>query len=553
MRLFSLLAAFFISATLLAQTFPVVPIYNNGTDAQRINYVVLSDGYTSGELDDFVTDATNISDQLFDKSPFLEYASFFNIYAIKVPSAESGADHPGTANEDSSGPLFPVASVDTYFGSTFDSYSIHRLLVPTNSGSIYSVLANNYPGYDQIIVLVNSPHYGGSGGVFATTSLHSSAPEIAIHEIGHSFAGLADEYWAGDFYAAEKPNMTAQSNPALAKWSDWVGENGVGLYAHNGSPTATNWYRPHQNCEMRILDRQFCSVCKERIIDVIYGLTDPIDSYLPATSDVTYTGSPLNFSLDLVLPAPNTLKVEWVLNGSPIASYTDNIMLNGSDLPLLNNTLIANITDTTFLSKSYHPASGYAFSVSWNIENTNLPIDLTAFQAIGKESHVELSWQVAQENEVKKYEIERSEDAIHFEKILEVAAAGSGDELHSYSAIDATPLPGKSYYRLKIIEQTGNFEYSEIRTVNRVEKFFFKIYPNPVQDQIFMSYQLNATIQEVTATLFDATGQNLKQLKMTGKKGTHISQMDISDIPAGVYYLHFGKAGYERIIEVVKE
>jgi hypothetical protein len=82
--------------------------------------------------------------------------------------------------------------VDNYFGSAFDSYNIHRLLVPTKTFAINNVLATNVPNYDQVVILVNSPYYGGSGGQFATSSTHTSANEIAIHEIGHSFVGLID-------------------------------------------------------------------------------------------------------------------------------------------------------------------------------------------------------------------------------------------------------------------------------------------------------------------------------------------------------------------------
>src|SRR5258708_7869266 len=90
--------------------------------------------------------------------------------------------------------VFNVDSV-IYFGSTFNYAGIDRLLVPVNSSHIYSVLANNFPQYDQVFVVVNSTKYGGSGGFAATASINSSSAEIAIHEMGHSFAALRDEYW----------------------------------------------------------------------------------------------------------------------------------------------------------------------------------------------------------------------------------------------------------------------------------------------------------------------------------------------------------------------
>ncbi len=219
---------------LVGQTFPVTAIVNNGANDKYINFVMLGDGYKSNQQSTFITDATNITSDLFSQSPFLEYKNFFNVYAIEVPSNESGADHPGTAT-DVIEPAFAIQDVDNYFGSTFDAFGIHRLLVPMNSANVHSVLANNFPAYDQVMVIINSPHYGGSGGWLASTSTNAAANEIAIHEIGHSFAGLADEYWAGDQYANEKPNMTQESNPSLVKWKNWMNINNVGIYPYGSS------------------------------------------------------------------------------------------------------------------------------------------------------------------------------------------------------------------------------------------------------------------------------------------------------------------------------
>ena len=82
-----------------AQVFPVETIMNNGLNANRINLVYLSDGYTSGQLSTFITNTNSINDGMFIQTPFTQYKSFFNAYAVKVPSVESGAVHPGTASD----------------------------------------------------------------------------------------------------------------------------------------------------------------------------------------------------------------------------------------------------------------------------------------------------------------------------------------------------------------------------------------------------------------------------------------------------------------------
>ena len=371
------------STSIFAQTFPVSSIFNNGADNKRVNFVLLGDGYTSSQQTDFINDATNITNDLFNESPFKEYKNFFNTYAIEVPSQQSGASHPGTAT-DVSEPVIPITNVTNRFGSSFDAFNIHRLLVPSNSSEILTVLGNNFPSYDQVLMVVNSDEYGGSGGVWATSSTHSSAGQIAIHEIGHSFAGLADEYWAGDVYAAEKPNMTQTTDPNTVKWADWMNIGNVGIYQHGTTGLQASWYRPHQNCKMRFLSSPFCGVCSESIIDKIYSLVTPIDDFTPANANLTFTGTPIDFNLSLVLPSPNTISVDWQLNGSSVGSNAS-VTLGANDFSQSNNTLTAIVTDNTTLSKSYLPASGYVFTKTWTISNNTSSIgEVVLDDKIGK-------------------------------------------------------------------------------------------------------------------------------------------------------------------------
>ena len=160
--IFALFPTLFLSSH--AQVFDVDTIQYSGNIHQRINLVILSDGYQEHELDKFIEDAKDFSDTFFSGTPYKEYRSFFNVFAIRVPSNESGANHPGTAT-DVTEPAHPIKEVDNYFGSTFDYYNIHRLLYPENTIAITNVLASNFPSYDQVVVLVNTPYYGGSGGL----------------------------------------------------------------------------------------------------------------------------------------------------------------------------------------------------------------------------------------------------------------------------------------------------------------------------------------------------------------------------------------------------
>ncbi len=355
-----------------AQLFTVDTLLFNGNSNDRINLVILADGYQSNELNQFIIDANSFKNDFFGQSPYSNYANYFNVFTISVPSVESGASHPGTAT-DVTEPAHPISSVNNYFGSTFDYFDIHRLLVATNNTAINTVLANNFPNYDQVLVLVNTPYYGGSGGSVATTSLDAAANEIAIHEIGHSFVGLIDEYYAGDIYAREGINMTAESDPTLAKWSNWSGSNGISTYQHCCGGNSSNWYRPHQNCKMRYLNSPFCAVCKEGTIEKIHDLISPIEGFQPTNTTLIPTAYPFPFKLDLIKPIPNTLKTEWTINNSVFQSNTDSIEVFAASLNIGSNAVEVSIEDTSaFLRVNNH---FHYYTVSWTINNSIVGIE----------------------------------------------------------------------------------------------------------------------------------------------------------------------------------
>ncbi|WP_103069667.1 T9SS type A sorting domain-containing protein [Aquimarina sediminis] len=353
------------SQMIFSQVFDQEVIFSSGAIEDRINIVILGDGYQSSELAKFITDASNMTNSLFSESPYKEYKEYFNVYAIKVPSNESGVTHPGTAT-DVTEPDHPVSSVDNYFGSTFDYYNIHRLLVATNQTAITTVLANNFPNYDAVMILANSPYYGGSGGAYAVSSLEASAEQIMIHELGHSFGGLSDEYYAGDIYAAENINITKETNPALVKWKNWIGQKEIGIYQHCCGGESASWYRPHENCKMRFLNAPFCAVCVEGTIEKIHSLTSPIVSYSPDnTSPIEDLGA-MDFEVSLINPIPNTLNVSWQLNQEVVGNQTS-IKITKGELIEGNNELQVIVTDNTSLLRVNNHETIHFNAVLWNI------------------------------------------------------------------------------------------------------------------------------------------------------------------------------------------
>lgn len=364
-----------------AQIFDIENIKNSGDDSKRINLVILSDGYQVDELPKFITDVTNFTNAMFSQSPFLEYADYFNVYAIKVPSNESGADHPATANDVNETAATPVF-VDTYFNATFDAFGYHRYLfygidyttAASAEAKINSVLADNFPGYDQALLLVNTTAYGGTGGKFPIASI--SGFDLAIHELGHSLFNLKDEYYGGDVYVGEAINMTQQSDPSLVKWKNWIGTNGTGIYAHGSSGISATWFKPrHQGCKMEQLNKPFCSVCKEGIIEKIHSIISPIDSYAPNENTISSPSFPLDFNLNLINPTNNSLENDWTLNGSNFANNVDGISLIETDLLEGINTVTAMVNDaTSFVDVDNHETL-HVYMVTWSINYSTLGIN----------------------------------------------------------------------------------------------------------------------------------------------------------------------------------
>ncbi|WP_284461739.1 M64 family metallopeptidase [Chryseobacterium sp.] len=362
-----LLLFLLVESSCFGQVFEKVPLLQNGSNDKRIVIAVLGDGFTSAQQTSFVSSAQSTINYLFTKSPYTEYKNYFNAYAVKVVSAETGVKHPGTAT-DVTEPVIPVSNPNNYLGSTFD-VGVHRCIYSNTTNKVGQVLAANIPDYDITYVLGNSTEYGGCGGTYAFASLNGSASEIVVHELGHSFGKLADEYWfAGSL---ESPNKTQNSNPATIKWKNWVGLNSVGVYPYTESPS---WFRPHQSCEMRYLNQQFCSVCKEAIIEKIHSLVSPVDSYTPANNTTVSVTSNMTFTVNEVLPIPNTLVNTWKLNGTALSATGNTLTLSPAQLNNGNNTLLFSVTDNNPLLKVDNHSTLHLTNITWTLSKSTLRV-----------------------------------------------------------------------------------------------------------------------------------------------------------------------------------
>jgi hypothetical protein len=199
----------------------VWPIIENGPPAEKVDLLVLSEGYTVDELPKFHADAERLVSALFEEEPFASRRSDFNVWGLDLPSTESGVSRP-RAMEFRRTPLSAEYNI-------FDS---ERYVLTYDNRALRD--AASAAPYEFLEILVNEEQYGG-GGIFnfqATTAADTKFSEyVFIHEFGHHFAGLADEYYTSDVayetgaaYHPEpwEPNVTALHDPEALKWGDLV-------------------------------------------------------------------------------------------------------------------------------------------------------------------------------------------------------------------------------------------------------------------------------------------------------------------------------------------
>lgn len=260
--------------------FPYLKILDNGNPTERVDIVIIPDGYTKEEMEKFKKDVSKFIDALFGSSPFKENKNNFNIWVVLAPSEESGTDIPRQNIWKST-----IANTSFY---TFDT---ERYLMTEDHKTLRDI-AGNVP-YDLIYILVNTSKYGG-GAIYNHYSVAASDNEhfeyLIVHEFGHGFAGLGDEYYTSqvsyeEFYPLDvepwERNLTTLVNFEI-KWKNLVDKdtpiptpptdeykNKVGVF-EGGGYVPKGVYRPMLDCTMksRTVDN-FCLVCKQTIQDVI--------------------------------------------------------------------------------------------------------------------------------------------------------------------------------------------------------------------------------------------------------------------------------------------
>ncbi|MFH1599160.1 MAG: M64 family metallopeptidase [Pseudomonadota bacterium] len=299
-----------------------IAIRDNGDPASKVDLLILGDGYAANELGKFEADARRLADHLFSVSPFKEREADFNVWALTVPLPESGVSRPSTGVHKASAT-----------GLRYDIFGSERYALSVDNRA-WRDLAQHAP-YDVVEIIFNSETYGGGGifGQFSTAAAGNDwADYLFVHEFGHHFAGLADEYYTssvayqsgGERPEPWEPNATA--DPKASKWKHLVSpatplptpwpksefeafqrenqarraqlradrrpESEMSQLFHDeqafvtdlfaGHPhasavgafeganyQATGYYRPQLNCLMFTRTDHFCEVCADAVEDII--------------------------------------------------------------------------------------------------------------------------------------------------------------------------------------------------------------------------------------------------------------------------------------------
>lgn len=249
---------------------PHTYIHKGGEPEKAIDVAILAEGYTPEEMDSFLNHARMITDEMLSYTPYAENKDKFNFVAVMSPSKDSGVTIP-----------LKEEWKDTAFGSHFSTFHSARYLTTPNLKSVHDAL-DGIP-YEHVVILVNTDNYGG-GGIFnsylMTAARNKFVLPVSVHEFGHSFGGLADEY----FYASEEgddypldiepwaPNITTLVDFS-SKWEKMMpkdGENSeIGLF-EGGGYRSKGIYRPADTCRMRDnYHPTFCPVCQAALRNLI--------------------------------------------------------------------------------------------------------------------------------------------------------------------------------------------------------------------------------------------------------------------------------------------
>ncbi|WP_175411163.1 M64 family metallopeptidase [Streptomyces sp. TRM64462] len=367
----------------------VTKIIDNGPTADRLDVVVIGDGYTAGELPDFHAHAREKWAEVTAVEPYTTYRNLFNVWTVDAVSRESGV----TGDPDR------ATVKDTALGTYFWCGDIERLLcVDQDKVDAYVARA---PEADLVIVLANSAKYGGAGyneasrtlgyeGISTASARNEKSGQVAVHETGHSLGGLADEYFYPGYPGYEEyrgpepaePNISTLDAARMAargvKWHRWLGEESpdggtVGAY-EGGGYFATGLRRPTDNSLMRVLDKPFNLPGVEAMIAGFHRHAQVATALTPTDRTLRRHHTARVAVPALTGPDGRQLTVRWQLNGLELTHLAGRTEVDVAELGLRRydvrtHTLTVTVEDSTPAVRDPGIARSLRSSVTWRVRH----------------------------------------------------------------------------------------------------------------------------------------------------------------------------------------
>ena len=246
-------------------------LLKSGAPEEKIDVAIVAEGYTAEEMDMFYADAQAAMEAILNHEPFGQYKDRFNFMAVALESQDSGVSVPGEGEWK-----------DTALKAHFNTFYMDRYLTTLRLKNMHDKLCG--VPYEHIVILTNTDTYGG-GGIYnsytLTTAHHPAFKPVVVHEFGHSFAGLADEYYYDDqyveyYYPGTEPweqNITTLAD-FESKWKDML-DAGEAELLEGAGYQSKGVYRPAKDCRMHTNRAEnFCPVCQRALGRIIEFYTD---------------------------------------------------------------------------------------------------------------------------------------------------------------------------------------------------------------------------------------------------------------------------------------
>lgn len=319
-----------------------------------VHWVITGDGYTESELGAFRQHAVRHASYVLTKEPINKFSVGWNVHLIDTASAQSGIDVPAES-----------IAVDT----AFDSHVCLERVMCLNAGKVFTAVSREHPTFDLVLVLGNTDRYVGGGGIIATASATNPlAQDIVLHELGHSFADLADEYAdpvvaqtaLPGYVESRYPNVTTLGDTTQTKWRHWFadpasvprtpGQQGVGLF-EGAFYVETGFYRPADQSFMRSTTGGFSPVHTEAWGLAVYRRAGgPIRWSAPTDGNITIAaGAPAPLTVARLLD-PTAQGIAWYVNGTEVTAAANSETLlccDGLGLAAGVHAVSALVFDTT--------------------------------------------------------------------------------------------------------------------------------------------------------------------------------------------------------------